>query len=197
MFYPASPSKKLSFSIVKVISFSILCSAFVMLTNDVQAKDSKPEDLTTVYKVVNSDGSVSFSDQPNERSETLMVPPIPTVPAIAPGNTNFTPQAPQEDKPYTRYNLLSILAPANGSAFYSGSGEVDVVLDIKPALIGGDQVQLFLDGQLIQSNNPLQSRLQTVTRGSHELRVKLVSPTGEVYKEAASTFTVHRPSIRN
>jgi hypothetical protein len=168
-----------------------------MLTSFSQAKENKPDDLTTVYKVVGSDGSVSFSDQPNERSETLMVPPIPTVPAITHSNTNFSQPTPQKDKPYSRYNLLAVLAPANDSAFYSGSGEVDVILDIKPALIRGDQVQLFLDGQFIQSNNLLQSRLQTVSRGIHELRVKLVSSSGEVYKETVSTFTVHRPSIRN
>ena len=95
------------------------------------------------------------------------------------------------------WNLLAILAPANDSAFYSGSGDVDVLLEVKPALLESDQIQLYLDGKLIQSNNQIQARLKTVDRGTHQLRVKLVSSSGQVHKESSSKFTVHRPSIRN
>jgi hypothetical protein len=200
MFYPTFTSITSNHRVFKLtlsIFISLLIFSLVVISNIAQASDENTGDLTKVYKVVGADGSVSFSDQPNEKSETLMVAPVPTIPAIAPGGAKFTPPQIKSDKVYNRYSSLAILSPANDSAFYSGSGDVDVILDIKPALLESDQIQLFLDGNLIRSNNQIQSRLQTVDRGTHKLRVKLVSSSGQVYMESTSTFTVHRPSIRN
>ena len=200
MFYPTFTSKTLSQQLSKITLSTFLCLAILSLgltSNLAQANDEKTGDLTKVYKVIAADGSISFSDQPNEKSETLLVAPISTIPAIIPSETKFTPKQVKPNEIYNRYSSLAILAPANDSAFYSGSGEVDVILDIKPALLESDLIQIFLDGKLIQSNNQIQSRLQTIDRGTHELRVRLVSSSGQVYKESTSTFTVHRPSIRN
>lgn len=213
MFYPvvitaATPQAIAAISRITVIfkackhlSMPMFCALFFALVfvpmNSQANENNAADELTRVYKVIGEDGSVSFSDQPKAESETLMIPPISTVPAISPGKASFPSQADKNNKPYQRYHSLSVLAPANNSAFYSGSGEIDVLLDIKPALLSGDQIQIFLDGQLIQSNDQIQSRLQTVSRGTHELSVKLVSQSGKVYKESSSTFTVHRPSIRN
>lgn len=201
MFYPAFTSMNTSnksdykrLNLINILIVSVLFLALIIVTKSVQADES--EGLTTVYKVVDADGSVSFSDQPKAESEAILVPPIATVPAITPGREAHTTGI-KVDKPYNRYHSLAILAPANNSAFYSGSGEVDVLLDIQPALIEGDQIQIFLDGQLVPSNNEIQSRLQMISRGLHELQVKLVSKLGKVHKEAFSTFTVHRPSTRN
>ena len=200
MFYPTFTSKTLSQQLSKITLSTFLYLAILSLgltSNLAQANDENTGDLTKVYKVIAVDGSISFSDQPNEKSETLLVAPVTTIPAIVPSETKFTPKQVKPDEIYNRYNSLAILAPANDSAFYSGSGEVDVILDVKPALLESDQIQIFLDGKLIQSNNQIQTRLQTIDRGTHKLSVRLVSSSGQVYKESTSTFTVHRPSIRN
>tara|TARA_R110001592_G_scaffold363077_1_gene680050 strand:- start:17898 stop:18500 length:603 start_codon:yes stop_codon:yes gene_type:complete len=200
MFYPTFTSKISKLIVSKVTLsafFSLAIFSLALISNGAQASDKKTDDLTKVYKVVGADGSVSFSDQPNEKSETVLVAPVATIPAMVTGGAKFTPQEVKSDEPYNRYSSLSILAPANESAFYSGSGDVDVLLDIKPALLESDQIQLYLDGKLIQTNNQIQARLQTMDRGTHELKVKLVSSSGKVYKESTSIFTVHRPRIRN
>ncbi len=200
MFYPVPMKKASEHSIFYLPLRRILLPAILSLiffAGASQANENKQGELTKVYKVVAEDGSVSFSDQPDEKSETVMVAPVPTVPAITPDKNIFTPKAVESDKAPSRYSSLSILAPANDSAFYSGSGEVNVLLDIKPALIEGDQIQLFVDGKLIKSANQIQARLETIERGTHELLVKLVTSSGQVEKQARSTFTVHRTSIRN
>lgn len=201
MFYPAFTSKsipnkptRMRLKLSNILIFSALLLALTMLAKSIQADEG--EGLTTVYKVVDADGSVSFSDQPKAESEAILVPPITTVPATTLSKETHSTEL-RVDKPYNRYHSLSILAPANNSAFYSGSGDVDVLLDIQPALIEGDQIQIFLDGQLVPSNNEIQTRLKTLSRGTHELQIKLVSKLGNVHKEVFSTFTVHRPSIRN
>ena len=184
------------FKLSNILSFCALFSALTILTINAQAVENENMPLTKVYKVIGADGSVSFSDQPEAESETILVPPISTVPAITPGKTALITEV-KEDKSYNRYHSLEIIAPANNSAFYSGSGDVDVLLDVQPALIDGDKIQIFLDGQLMSSNNDIQSRLQTISRGTHELRVKLISNLGKVHKEVFSTFTLHRPSIKD
>tara|TARA_R110001592_G_scaffold9288_1_gene49520 strand:+ start:12860 stop:13459 length:600 start_codon:yes stop_codon:yes gene_type:complete len=199
MFYPVLSSKiprYAAFLFTLASLLSAVCFSLIIQTSKAQASEQNSGKLTKVYKVLGADGSVSFSDQANETSETIMVAPIPTVPAIDPGKIKSTSQPPS-DEVYSRYSSLSILAPANDSAFYSGSGDVDILLEIKPALLEGDQIQLFLDGKLIKSDNQIQTTLKTVDRGTHELRVQLVSASGKVQKEATSSFTVHRPSIRN
>lgn len=198
MFYPEIASRSTDNSIL--ILWALLISVVLILTANsafVEANEKQAADLTKVYKVVGADGSVSFSDQPNNQSEMLMIAPVPTIPAIPLVNSTNIQQAIKEEKPYIRYQSLAILAPANDSAFYSGSGDVDIILDIQPALLEGDKIQLFLDGQLINENAQIQSRLKTVSRGTHELKIKLVSRDGHIHKEAQSVFTVHRPSIQN
>lgn len=159
------------------------------------AEDNKPENLTTVYKTIGTDGKITFSDQPIKNSETLIVPPVPSIPALSPIQNSVAPKTSDYDDQQARYTSLSILSPANDAAFYSGSGEVDVVLDIQPSLIVGDKVQLFLDNTLIQEAKSLQAKLQSTSRGTHQLTAKIISSSGKILKEKTSTFTVHRPSI--
>lgn len=182
----------------KLIRFSLTILAFLMSSVS-HAEPANSEALTKVYKVVGDDGQITFSDQPDHGSETLLIAPVPTVPALEPIATSGknSNKDKQSSETLNAYKSLSILSPANGSAFYSGSGEVDVIVDVQPALITGDKVQVFLDGKLIKQGSQLQFKLQTVARGTHQLQVKLASSTGKVIKTKQSGFTVHRPSIRN
>lgn len=183
---------------VNVSKLSVALFALLLSVSSL-AQQAPSEALTKVYKVVGDDGQVTFSDQPNHDSETLLISPVPTVPALQPIDTSGSSEkiSQQQSVTMNAYKNLSILSPANGSAFYSGSGEVDVIVEVEPALVKGDKVQVFLDGQLIKQGSQLQFKLQTVARGTHQLQVKLASSTGKVIKTSQSEFTVHRPSIRN
>jgi len=167
------------------------------LSGNLLANEAKTESFTKVYKVIGDDGSVSFSDQPNAQSETLLVPPIITIPAIDPDTVRSAPQILSPRTELDSYSSLSILAPANDSAFYSASGDVDVIVDVKPALLREDKLEFYLDNKLVQTDRQLQVRLPLVDRGTHTLKVKLLSSDGNTLKESQSTFTVHKPSIRN
>lgn len=199
MFYPEISTQKSNRSILTICSSIVLTAALSLslMTQSVEANENNTAELTKVYKVVAADGSVSFSDQPNSQSEMILIAPISTVPAIPVVHSPNTQQQNQEEQPHARYQSLVILSPENNSAFNTGSGDVDIILDIQPALISSDKIQIFLDGQLVNNDAQIQTRLQTVSRGTHQLSVKLTSANGNVLKEAASTFTVHRPSVDN
>lgn len=176
----------------------VSCTLFVaILSGTLHANEPNSEPLTTVYKETNADGSVSFSDQPNSQSEKVLVPPVPTVPAINPKTATSAPKIKSSNKDINSYNSLSIIAPADESAFYSAAGEVDVLVDVKPALLREDKLEFYLDNTLVKTSRQLQVRLPPVERGTHQLNVKLLSSDGRTLKESSSSFTVHKPSIRN
>ena len=192
MFYTQAQYKNSTFSGVLLGTFLALCC---LTSNHLMADDSTS--LTKVYKDIDNDGSVSFSDQPSSQSETILVSPVPTVPAIDPKTATAAPKIQSKDTERDSYTSLSILAPANESAFYSASGEVDVILDVKPALLKEDKIEFYLDNKLVKTDRQLQVRLPSVNRGTHKLKARLISPDGSTLKESVSIFTIHQPSVRN
>ena len=157
------------------------------------------EQLTKVYKVVNPDGSVSFSDQSQKNAQELLIPPVPTIPAyqaIPVENTAELSAVSADKNASSNYLSMKISAPANNAAFYSGSGDVDVIVELIPALSSGDQLQFQLDGATVGMQTTNQISLKTLDRGSHSLVVNLISKTGETLKTTTSQFTVHRPTVR-
>ena len=135
-------------SITLLSAFLLLCS---MLANNLSANELEASSLTKVYKVVGDDGSVSFSDQPNSKSETILVPPVATVPAIDPKTATSAPSIKSTNTQLGSYTSLSILAPANDSAFYSAAGDVDVIVDVQPALLREDKLAFYLYNKLIKA----------------------------------------------
>ncbi len=163
-----------------------------------QAHSDRP---TTVYKSINPDGSVSFSDQPVERAETLLIQPVPTVPAYKPetvqkiGTTSAITQT-QTQKDIIPYNNFSFLSPVDQSAFNSGSGDVNVVLALSPALLANHLLELQLDNKVVFKGNDLHTIIPNVDRGSHVLSARIIATDGSTLIESRSRFTVHRPSIK-
>jgi hypothetical protein len=161
---------------------------------------NQPEKTTTIYKVVNPDGSVSFSDQPAARAETLQVAPVPTVPALNPEQISKARQGvqtqTQSQTDISIYESFSVLSPADQSAFNSGSGDVSVVLELYPGLLNGHEIELRMDQKLINRGSQMQVTIPAVDRGTHTLEARVLSSSGKVLKETRSIFTLHRPTIR-
>lgn len=179
-----------------VLLLNLLCLS--LFTNTLAYAENSPA-ATKVYKVVNKDGSISFSDQPQSNAETLMVEPVATVPAFSPlpSNSSNSVNLPNTQINSNRYSNFQIIAPAHDSAFYSGSGEVEVILDAQPKLHDGDIVEIWLDGAKIYSGKTLQTRIDTAARGTHSLSAKVLGASGQLFKESTIQFTVHRPSIKH
>ena len=75
-----------------------------------------------------------------------------------------------------------------------------MVVQTDPALRGGDQVYVTLDGQPLNDGQPTGARftLSPVERGSHTLQAGVKSPDGELLCQApAITYNVHQPSLLN
>jgi hypothetical protein len=150
---------------------------------------------TTVYKVKNPDGSISYSDVPQDNAEVMQVEPVPTVPAVPVDRSGYsaTPEPADSGPAYTQFNIV---APANDQAFQSPEGSVDVRVLLEPSLQGSHSLEYWLDGALYQTSEAHALQLSDIDRGTHTLQVKIVDGTGQVIDNRSATFTVHRPIIK-
>lgn len=150
---------------------------------------------TTVYKVKNPDGSISYSDQPQDNAEMMQVEPVPTVPAVP---VNLAPaNSPEEDTSTAQaYRNFAIVAPGNNEAFHSPQGTVEIRVALDPTLQDGHMLEYWLDGKLHQSSQAHALQLTNVDRGTHTVQVKIVDTSGVVLENRSSSFTVHRPIAR-
>lgn len=151
---------------------------------------------TKVYKTVNPDGSISFSDEPSEHSETIEVQDATTVPALKlpPSSTN-TQQADTTTKEL--YRSLKILSPSNDSAFHSGSGTVNISFTSSPELRPSHIYKIFIDNQLVGEQRTTSLIVDNVFRGTHQLSVQISDASGKIIKSSSISFTMHRPSKLN
>lgn len=150
---------------------------------------------TTVYKIKNPDGSISYSDQPQENAEVMQVEPVPTVPAVP---VYLAPENVSEEDTSTAeaYRSFVIVAPGNNEAFHSPQGTVEIRVALEPSLQDGHMLEYWIDGKLHQSSQAHALQLSNVDRGTHTVQVKIVDTSGVVLENRSSTFTVHRPIAR-
>lgn len=149
---------------------------------------------TTVYKAVGKDGRVSFSDEAQKGSEEIKVKPVTTVPAI---DIKQNKSLSNKNSPVAEYyQSLSIISPANDTAFNTGNGNVQVVVQAKPGLRNSDSFELELDGVLVSTQRATSFNLEAIDRGTHTLLIKIINRNKQTVKAAISTMTIHRPIIR-
>mgnify|MGYP000138522185 FL=1 len=150
--------------------------------------------LAEIYKSVDKDGNVTYTDQAADNSTEVKVKISNSVPAVAAP----TP-APTVDDEETavRYKTLKIVSPADDSGIEHGPGNFTVKTSIKPALADGHAMQLFIDGAAHGKPSGRTSfKLTNVYRGTHILQVKVLSADGEVIKSSKpSSVHVFRPSV--
>jgi hypothetical protein len=105
---------------------------------------------TQVYKVVNKDGSISFSDRPSDAATAVDIGTVNTAKSLElpepeaaprPGEGSTTIQ-----NRVTAYEV-SILSPINGQEIGSSQRDVAVSLDIYPWLEPGHTVEIYWNGQ--------------------------------------------------
>lgn len=152
-----------------------------------------------MYKWVDEEGNVSYSDQPQHKDARQLDPyGDNTIPAM-----RVPPEAPPErsapDEPETRYSLLQITSPENDQAIRSNPGNISVNLTMQPALnvSQGHSISLLLDHQLVSENITTdQATLQNLDRGTHQLSAVIKNKQGRTLKQSDTiTFHLHRHSI--
>lgn len=149
-----------------------------------------------VYKSVNKDGVVEYSDQPREGAEKIKVKNPQSI--VLPKSSDvFTSNTSDAAEPQAPYQSVVINQPANDSAFNSGNGQVSISSETTPALMPQHSIQLVMDGTTYDSNKSGSFGLSNVDRGTHQLQVNVIDADGKVLISSdITTFTLHRPQVQ-
>jgi hypothetical protein len=151
-----------------------------------------------IYKSVNENGEVIFSDVPSKGAERMQVPEIPTytpvpIPVATPG------PAMAETSASESYKTLAISRPGDNETIRSNAGILNVAVSLKPELQTGigHRVQFFMDGE--PYGKPL-ARLSTsftnVDRGTHSIAAAVIDENGDTLIKAAPVeFHLLRASL--
>jgi hypothetical protein len=168
---------------VSVIGFLIACGA----------------DNAAVYKSVDAQGNVVYTDDPKGNGEPVKLPPLSTVPPPKYVTSPATATLPGPDSQAPFYAQLAITAPAPDETLRDNTGDVTVKVALQPALdkSAGHRLQYFLDGQPQGEPSASEKALfQNVPRGAHTVEVAVFDAAGDELQRTPSVrFYLHRESI--
>ena len=147
-----------------------------------------------VYRSVDENGNVVFTDKPSPGAETIELDEVQTINVPPPPRMEFTPR----EKPSQRYSEVAITSPENDEAIRNDGGNVTVNISVKPRLNPNDKVVLYLDGREIDLGRGLAKAFSGLDRGTHTLRAVVKDANGaEQESSSTSTFHLLRNSVLN
>jgi len=146
----------------------------------------------TVYKSVDEDGNVVYTDAPTADGEKIQlksVQPIETAPVES---TESSPEQEPQEKTYTK---LAIVSPEDGGSIHDNSGIVNIRLLVVPALRAreGDKLVLHMDGQQIDESKRNQFNLDDIKPGRHSFVVTIINKNKKELKRSTPvSFNFYR-----
>lgn len=153
-----------------------------------------------VYRWVDEDGVVHYSDQPHEGAEEIELEPAPAISMPQPGSmpARTAGREPESEADVNAaYQALTIAQPAAEETLWNIGGVLDVTLNLQPALRPGDRVRVYFDGTP-QTVSGTQFQLEEVWRGEHNLQAEVLDEGGNLLiRSEPIRFYVQQTSIQN
>jgi hypothetical protein len=168
--------------VVGVMLFSLL-SAATMIDQVAQA---------AVYKKVDAEGNVTFSDVPDKSAQLINVAPLATMPALSQDQIARTLQDDDSSQSTARINYsINIISPTPDQTYHRSVDAFSANVEVKPDMKNGDHLVLLVDGKTSGQDVPADQ----LDRGQHQLEARVVSKSGRVLKSQSVTFFVQQPNI--
>jgi len=167
-------------------NFAVLVATLLLWTTGLSA---------AVYKTVDAEGNVVYTDEPVGNQKPVDLPPLSTIPP--PKYTSSQPSAKTKGST-SGYTKLSIVSPEPDGTLRDNTGAVPVSAGLEPALnvAAGHRFQYYLDGQT--QGEPTASNkivITNVDRGSHNVAVAVIDAEDqEVIRSNPVPFHLHRQS---
>ena len=148
-----------------------------------------------IYRWIDSDGTVTYSDRPQPGSERLKLTPLQTYnPAPVPNNTASVPT---QTRQFEDYDEFAILTPRNDATFRNNGGNINVQLKLEPALRSTHAVGILLNDRTVgEPGSTMSLTLSNVDRGTHRLQAVIMDESGnELARTEPVTFHLQRTSV--
>ena len=154
-----------------------------------------------IYKTVDADGNVVFTDVPPKDQTKAVVLEIQNTytpeASAAPQQNSERPgdardEEPEEEPAAVLYDHIAIVAPQHDAPVRENTGNVTVVVTSNPALDSsrGHSMQILVDGQIAASGQSNSVALTNLDRGTHQLTAQIVDGNGQVVV-SSSPITFH------
>ena len=140
-----------------------------------------------VYKSIDADGEVIYSDQPTRGAERVKMPALPSYTPQPVTTLSRSTRAADQPIHYEHFTLSS---PANEATVRNNLGTVVIDTVLTPALMSsqGHSIQYYLDG--VAHGAAIDSATLTLTnvdRGQHQLSASVLDVAGNVLISTAET----------
>lgn len=150
-----------------------------------------------VYKRVDDQGNVTYSDEPGPDSEKVQLPEIQTYtprPIKSTSSSTGAAAQPADDAGETRPYTIRITAPANDATVINNEGTVPVLASIDPPLGASEGIVFYLNGQQVtEPGKAAGVTLSFVDRGTHTVRADVIGASGKtVAKSEVVVFHLKR-----
>ncbi|MCK8515269.1 DUF4124 domain-containing protein [Methylonatrum kenyense] len=150
----------------------------------------------TIYRYVDQDGNVSFSDQPSEGAERIEIEGSSTYTSPPRSPRRERPEQPIEEEAAPGYELVQILSPADQGTVRDNEGRVTVRAETRPPLRDGHTLALLLNGDAHgEPQRGYSFELTDIHRGEHTVQLVVVDADGQAVAESTPhVFYMHQAS---
>lgn len=155
---------------------------------------------TTVYRWVDAQGVVHYSDQPHKGAKQIKPGRLTVINYKVPPSSSLlgASAAPPKQTTAGPGYQVRILAPSAGTTLWPVNYKVHVRVQVTPPLQGAALLQYSYDGKDVgKPTADTQVELHKVYRGTHTLTVTVMGRKGQHEGQASSTFYVRQHSILN
>ena len=160
---------------------------------------------TKIYKTVDEDGNVVFTDMPPKSDQDAEQVIVQTPNSFASEEAS----GPREEwiveegaegeelaEELFRYSSVQIVSPANDETVRANDGSVSVVAASRPRMKRGHVMRILIDGSPVQEGSQTTFNLENVDRGTHSVSAEIVDGSGNVLSSSnASVFHLQRVAV--
>lgn len=153
-----------------------------------------------IYRWVDKDGVVHFSDQPGSDNAVLITviePNVSDAPEAESSSAEAASQGEPQEPDIPLYDSLFIVSPTPDQVFFGSDAVVTATVELGGTLRPDHSVVFFLNGNRHESLG-LSAEFSNLARGSYFLRASVLNQAGQpVISSQQTSFHVRQPSINS
>ncbi len=145
----------------------------------------------TLYKWVDDQGNVHYSDKPAPGAIKIDIPKAPTfTPPQVAQPTDGDGKSRDKHKAFAGYTAMSISSPQDQATFWDVTS-MNVSVSLTPALQPGDTVTIAVDGTA-KTVEGASASFDNLDRGQHTVTASIVSGKGNTVNAKPVTFYIQK-----
>lgn len=162
--------------------YSLWCALLLLLCCSGIAVAQAP-----IYKSVDENGNVVFSDEPpTPDAEPYDVPELSVIGTVKanPRRATAGRDNQSDSDSAIRRPDFSFVAPAADETFWGTAASLDVVFAVNPPMRQGMRIIVYIDNAQVSEMRSTRTTINAIDRGTHEIRAELIDQSGNVIAKA-------------